>query len=707
MMKMLQKKFMMYLSVLAVFGLLLTACGPSVEEPAAQEPAAEEPAEEAVVAHKACFIYSSTISDMGWTFGNERGRLHVNEQVEGIETAYIEEISDFGGSDVEKVIEDFIQQDCTIIVGTSFGYTEAIATKAGEHPDVTFINESHYIPGDNIQSHWLRLYEGFFLTGVLAGSMTESDVIGIVATFPIPELLRRLNGFARGVQEVNPDATIKVVWINSWYDPPKETGAAESLIAAGADVVQHLSSSPASLQAAQAAGVYGIGYQNDQGEYGPDAYLASMLIEWGPLFADSIENIVDGTWESGTIWFGLESGALDAGPFSEHVPQDIQDLVADYKDQVISGDFVIWEGPMYSQDGTLQIPEGESRTDEEIDQIDWLIQGIEGKIPSMEAEVAEESTEGPAEVQYCTIYSTSITDNGWDRSGHESYQRFAANPGVDIEVLEHRFVEGLWGDEAEAAMREYAESGCDIIWSHGGYNDIIYSIHEEYPEVMFVEVGSGWIGGDANNYHYMYRCYDGMYALGVLAGLMTEGTVIGAAGGYPAEDVNDVINAYFAGAKSVKPELKQKVGFINSWYDPVAAGELAEAQKAAGADQLYMAAENFDVCGPGTGAMCYGPYIDFSELYPGAVMASYLATWEPAYEWALQEWLTAKATGEWNGGPVGFENNMASGACTLKLGEGIEETLPSDVLEQFNDTIDAIMSGALVPELNKEEPVSE
>ena len=260
---MLQKKFMMYLSVLAVFGLLLTACGPSVEEPAAQEPAAEEPAEEAVVAHKACFIYSSTISDMGWTFGNERGRLHVNEQVEGIETAYIEEISDFGGSDVEKVIEDFIQQDCTIIVGTSFGYTEAIATKAGEHPDVTFINESHYIPGDNIQSHWLRLYEGFFLTGVLAGSMTESDVIGIVATFPIPELLRRLNGFARGVQEVNPDATIKVVWINSWYDPPKETGAAESLIAAGADVVQHLSSSPASLQAAQAAGVYSIGYQND------------------------------------------------------------------------------------------------------------------------------------------------------------------------------------------------------------------------------------------------------------------------------------------------------------------------------------------------------------------------------------------------------------------------------------------------------------
>jgi basic membrane lipoprotein Med (substrate-binding protein (PBP1-ABC) superfamily) len=195
--------------------------------------------------------------------------------------------------------------------------------------------------------------------------------------------------------------------------------------------------------------------------------------------------------------------------------------------------------------------------------------------------------------------------------------------------------------------------------------------------------------------------------MGVLAGLMTEGTAIGAAGGFPAEDVNDVINAFFAGAKSVKPELVQKVGFINSWYDPVAAGELAEAQKAAGVDQLLMAAENFDVCGPGTGAMCYGPYIDFSELYPGNVMASYLATWEPGYEWALEEFLKYKETGEWNGGPLGFENNMATGACTVELGEGVEETLPEDVLEQFNETYEAILNGDIVPELNIEEPVSE
>ena len=205
----------------------------------------------------------------------------------------------------------------------------------------------------------------------------------------------------------------------------------------------------------------------------------------------------------------------------------------------------------------------------------------------------------------------------------------------------------------------------------------------------------------------MNRCHDGSYLMGVLAGLMTEGTVIGVAGGFPADDVNDNINGWVEGAKSVNPDLKLKVGFINSWYDPVAAGELAEAQKAAGADMLYMLAENFDVCGEGTGAMCYGPYIDFSQLYPGAVMASFYTTWDPAYEWALQEWVQAKTTGEWDGGELGFENAMVSGACEIILGEGIEETLPAEVLAQYNETYEAIMSGELVPTLNTSEPVSE
>jgi basic membrane lipoprotein Med (substrate-binding protein (PBP1-ABC) superfamily) len=326
--------------------------------------------------------------------------------------------------------------------------------------------------------------------------------------------------------------------------------------------------------------------------------------------------------------------------------------------------------------------------------------------------VVEPTAEAPAgqtpkQVQFCAMYSTSITENGWDRSGYESFERFMKNPGMDIEVLPLKFTEGLYGDEADAAMRAFAESGCDILWGHGGYNDILIPISADYPDVMFVEIGSGLIEAGGNHYHYMNRCYDGSYLMGVLAGLMTQGTAIGAVGGFPAEDVNDNINGFFEGAKSVNPELKQKASFINSWYDPVAAGELAEAQKAAGADMLYMLAENFDVCGEGKNAMCFGPYIDFSEFYPGAVMASFLTTWDPAYEWALKEWVKAKETGVWDGKPYGFENSMISGACTIKLGAGIEESLPADVLAQYNATYEGIMNGSIVPTKNIEEPGSE
>ena len=345
---------------------------------------------------------------------------------------------------------------------------------------------------------------------------------------------------------------------------------------------------------------------------------------------------------------------------------------------------------------------------EETDAVEEPVVEEEAVVEEEEEEAEEEEVSMvPDSVQFCTVYSTSIQYNSWDKTGHESFLRFMENPGIDIEVKELRYAEGLWGDEAEAAIREFAESGCDILWGHGGYNDIILNIYPDYPEVMFAEIGSGWIDGDENNYHYMYRCNDGAYLMGVLAGLLSEGTGIGAVGGYPAEDVNDAINGFFAGAKSVNPDLQQKVGFVNSWYDPVLAAEVAEAQKAVGVDMLLMHAENFDVCGPDTGAMCFASYDDMSVFYPGAVIASDIATWEPAYEWALGEWVKFKETGEWNGGHLGFENNMFSGACTVKLGDGIEETLPADVLEQFNAIYEAILSGELVPELNISEPISD
>jgi basic membrane protein A and related proteins len=329
-------------------------------------------------------------------------------------------------------------------------------------------------------------------------------------------------------------------------------------------------------------------------------------------------------------------------------------------------------------------------------------------VAAVPAPTATTSTSSvPNQVQFCTMFASSIVNNGWDRTGYESFQSFAQDPDAEINVLPLKYTEGLFGDQAASAIRAYAESGCDIIWLHGGWSDIVPGIAKEYPNVMFVQVGSGVLSAEGNTYHYMHRCYDGSYLMGVLAGLTTEGTAIGAVGGFPAEDVNDNINGFFEGAKSVDPDLKQKVGFVNSWYDPVAAGEIAEAQKAAGTDRVLMLAENFDVCGPDKNAMCFGPYVDYSQIYPGAVLASFVATWEPGYNWALQEWIKAKTTGVWEGKMYGFETNMVSGACKVVLGEGVEATLSPEVLKQFNDTYEGIMDGTIKPTLNIEEPTSQ
>lgn len=323
-------------------------------------------------------------------------------------------------------------------------------------------------------------------------------------------------------------------------------------------------------------------------------------------------------------------------------------------------------------------------------------------------EPAEEPmAEAPTQVQYCSMYSTSITDNGWDRSGHESFLRFQANPPVDIEVLDLKFTEGLWGDEAAAAARAYAESGCDIIWMHGGYNDIINDIQDDYPDVMLVEVGSGIISARDNNYHFVQRCNDGMYALGVLAGHLTTGGAIGAVGTFPAEDVNDNMNGFFDGAKSVNPDLAQKVAFINSWYDPVMAGEAANAQVAAGADFVFMLAENFEVCTEND-ILCFGPYIDYSEIYPDAALGSFLASWDPAYEWTLENWYEVQTTdAEFAGEAYGLTINMLNGGCDVVLSDELAATLDPEAVQAFEDTRQAILDGELVVELDISEPQSE
>lgn len=321
-------------------------------------------------------------------------------------------------------------------------------------------------------------------------------------------------------------------------------------------------------------------------------------------------------------------------------------------------------------------------------------------------------TEAPAEpaateVEVCALLAVGL-DQGWDRTFFESFERIVAEQPVEgLTVKELKYIEGLWGDEAESAMREYAESGeCDIIWPHGGYNDNIDNIKADYPDIMFVEVGSGVLEYGGNNYHFWLRCHEPSYAMGVLAGHLSETDVFGGVGTYPASDVNDSLNSFFDGAASVKGDIVRKVAFINSWYDPAAANEAAAAQIAAGAEHIDMYAETFDTCAE-EGVICYGAYNDYSEFYPTTALASFVVKWDSAIVWALEEWSNAKM-GDGFDAPESPTFTLSSdGSCDVKISDALASEIPEEAMDAFNQTREAILDGSLKVEFDDSLPESD
>jgi basic membrane protein A and related proteins len=311
------------------------------------------------------------------------------------------------------------------------------------------------------------------------------------------------------------------------------------------------------------------------------------------------------------------------------------------------------------------------------------------------------------DVQVCAMIAVG-PDAGWDRTFYESFDRIVAEQPIEgVNVKPIKSTEGLWGDEAEAAMRTYAESGeCDVIWAHGGLNENVDHLKKEFPKLMWIEVGSGVIDYGENNYHFWLRCHEASYAMGVLAGNLSESKVFGAVGTYPASDVNDSINSFFAGAASVKGDIVQKVAFTNSWYDPKAANEAAAAQIAAGATHIDMYAETFDTCAE-KGAYCYGSYNDYSKDYPTTALASFVVKWDSSIKWVLNEWKTG-IDGTGFHAPDSPTFTMSSdGSCDVKLSETLKSKLPAQALEAFEKTRQTILDGSLKVEFNDSTPVSD
>jgi basic membrane protein A len=366
------RKWGILLMVLVFAVTMAMGCGQS-EDNGSQAPDQAQSEE-----FKVGFIYIGAPGDAGWTFAHDEGRKYLEEQIPGIKTVTLENVSE--GADAERYMEQLVQEGCNVVIANSFGYGDPMMEVAKRYPDVTFLHCSGLNTAENLSTYFGRIYQARYLSGMVAGAMTQNNKIGYAAAYPIPEVIRGINAFTLGVQAVNPDAVVKVVWSNTWVDPTLEKQAAQSLIDAGCDVLAQHADTPAVQQAAQDAGILSVGYNSDMRKFAPDANLTSPIWNWGPYYVRAISGIMDGTWKTEAYWGGMVDGIVDLAPISEKVPAEIVDQVEAKKQEIIQGEWDVFFGPVKAQDGTVKVPEGQAMTDEEMLSMDWFVYGVEGTI---------------------------------------------------------------------------------------------------------------------------------------------------------------------------------------------------------------------------------------------------------------------------------------------------------------------------------------
>ena len=358
----------------------LVACSPPPPPPApapAPEAAAEAPKPEPL---KIAFAYVGPVGDGGWSFAHDNARKALQEEFgDKIATSFVEKVPE--GADTERVIRDMASQGNKLIFGTSFGYGDAMLKVAEEFKDVKFEHATGYKTAENLRIYNARTYEGVYLAGVIAGKMTKTNTIGLVGSVPIPEVIRNINTFTLGAQSVNPKVRTKVVWVNEWFNPPKETEAATSLINGGADVLMQNTDSSAVLQAAEKMGKRAFGWDSDMKAYAPQAHLASSIINWMPYYTKATKDVLEGTWTTGSAWWGVKEGAVDLVSLADDIPEDVKKHVDDIKAGLKDGSFVIWKGPVVDNKGKVLLAKDAVADDEFLNAINFYVKGVEGKVP--------------------------------------------------------------------------------------------------------------------------------------------------------------------------------------------------------------------------------------------------------------------------------------------------------------------------------------
>lgn len=326
------------------------------------------------------FVYVSPIGDAGWTYQHDLGRRAIEETFgDRIETNYVESVPE--GADAERIIRELAATGHGLVFTTSFGYMNPTIKVARQFPQVRFEHCTGYKTAPNVGTYMGRFYEGRYLAGLVAGRTTQSGVIGYVGAFPIPEVVRGINAFTRGVRSVRPDAEVRVVWVSAWYDPGKEREAAETLISQGADIVTHHTDSTAIVQAAADRGVHAIAYHSDMSSYGPEAHLTASIHDWRDYYRRRVEAALAGEWETHAIWHGVAEGMVDLAPYGPAVPDEVRAFVDERKAAIADATLHPFAGPVTDREGTVRVPEGETMSDEAMLKFDWFVEGVQGTLP--------------------------------------------------------------------------------------------------------------------------------------------------------------------------------------------------------------------------------------------------------------------------------------------------------------------------------------
>jgi basic membrane protein A len=577
-------------------------------------------------------------------------------------------------ADGERVLRGLAESGkYDMIIGHStFG--DAVAALMGEFPDIAWVYSGSGNEALGGNAFWIdvMLHEPGYVAGVVAGLMSETNMIGGVAAFPYPNVAGPMNAFFDGARSVNPDIETSVTYIQSWFDPAAAREAGGALIAAGADSLYAASAFGTFEAIGEGDRVFAVGDFANLEAFYPDVMITSLLALWDP----GINDVIDAWWDYAAngvpydapmerILYSMADGGSDIAPMNEAlVPADVAAAAADVRNQILSGEFVV-----------------ELNTS-----------------PTGDEEEAVAASDGPESLEIGMIV-TGVKEEGWYSSMLDSIARASeAKPhGLDISV---QVFEKIPYAEGERVLRDLAQSGeFDMIILHSTYSDAVAAVMDEFPETMFVYSGSGNEALGRNGYWIDVHIHESSYLAGVIAGMMTETNVLGGVAAFPYPNVSAPLNAWIAGAQSVNPAVTAYVTYIESWFDPTTAKAAADAQVANGADMLY--AERlgpFESALEHEGVYAFGHFTDQMVMAPDVVLASPVALWDPSFNYAVDAWWAHAAEGASYDAPMErVIYFMPEGGNMLSP---MNDLVPADVQAAVGDARDRIMSGELVVEFN-------